>query len=888
LLNADWNDKNKPPHRTVNLHRHPVFFGNVRDVVGDCCGYCPAPLNDEEKKVAEEEGKIYVKGPVTFLSDDPGRQEIGSFHPLGPEDYTDMAYVGSSQVLCEAIVDNDLSVVRSWCEQEGVNTNVRDFCGRTPLHLACMSTSTGLDVVQCLIDHGARLVARLQDGRTALHLAAARGRADIVAALLRKSAENEHERDERQRLEKLKSLGGTAAVTDDIDIKEAAQSVETPDAGESDDGYSHIDAESTIGGAATETTSGFVKLKSPLEDALAADGLIDGEEELVDDIYDINITDWDYLMSPLHHAILMGQNSVIETLVSDFGADIRAPILAREGGYGNANALLNLVLALNLPKEMRCETIAAMLKVGASSAQVTNNRDGSRTSALHYLVSAGAKDALDTVFEHDQPNAMSVLNNMHRPSYHSFHNPGIISPLINAMIVGDGAFQLTKFLLERGAHVQITVSDIVRNLKPAQRKDLTAADLAHEVKAKVQQPLEQAIVSDMGAEWVELLLKHGADPNVVLIQDLRWWNKSSPMPVDAKTSLDMVRFKIEKCWAAIKETNYTSTKNTSSAAATDFDDSVLTLYPEGSYRHFTAERYLHRLRNGKKAPKATLSYHEREEKQKALKNKACKEVLEELVKVEKLLVDFGAKTFLEAYPERLPEYLIAHSGVIEMFRRPPAEVAAERAREEKLLAENTNAIAAVAATAAAASAASADPKVPKFEPFKLDHPYLGEGDVLGGYLRLFEAVWNGTPDDMETVRILTSGPSGEGENRVPALRVSVSDRNNFNALFIALYRGNFDMADLIMEIVKDQYELIKPAPVHPVLKDDSDEDSDVEKMEIPVSFEEPAVDDSGTEQNLVKCGISPYVSSSASSILNMLTSAAIHPGLGSQCTLPPD
>lgn len=78
-MNAEWNKMNKPPHRTVNLHRHPVFFGNVADVVGDCCGYCPEPLNDEEREVAEEEGKIYVKGPITFLSDDPGRQEIGIF-----------------------------------------------------------------------------------------------------------------------------------------------------------------------------------------------------------------------------------------------------------------------------------------------------------------------------------------------------------------------------------------------------------------------------------------------------------------------------------------------------------------------------------------------------------------------------------------------------------------------------------------------------------------------------------------------------------------------------------------------------------------------------------------------------------------------------------------
>jgi len=98
------------------------------------------------------------------------------------------------------------------------------------------------------------------------------------------------------------------------------------------------------------------------------DKLGDVEEESVDGIYDVNVTGWDYSMSPLHFAILAGHNSVIETLVSDFGANVRAPIPQRNSNRFGLGALLNLVLALNLPKEMRCETIATFLKLGASSA----------------------------------------------------------------------------------------------------------------------------------------------------------------------------------------------------------------------------------------------------------------------------------------------------------------------------------------------------------------------------------------------------------------------------------------------------------------------------------------------------------------------------------------
>jgi ankyrin repeat protein len=53
------------------------------------------------------------------------------------------------------------------------------------------------EIVQCLIDHGARLIARLVDGKTALHIAAARGNVTMVKALMDKSLENEAEEDEK-------------------------------------------------------------------------------------------------------------------------------------------------------------------------------------------------------------------------------------------------------------------------------------------------------------------------------------------------------------------------------------------------------------------------------------------------------------------------------------------------------------------------------------------------------------------------------------------------------------------------------------------------------------------------------------------------------------------
>jgi hypothetical protein len=287
-----------------------VFFGNVKDIVVDCCGFCPEPVDDEERKIYEEESKIYVSGPITFLRDDPGRQEIGSFYPLGPEDYMDMAYVGSTELLCQAIVEDDVEYVKNWVSQEGVDVNRRDFCGRTPLHLACISAGTGVETLQVLVDAGAKLVARLQDGRTALHLAAASGRLDIVKILLARSLKNQEEKDER---DERKAEAEKAAKGEDPDqsAQQSTQSdstdlvmggVDDPDHEDEDEdrddedenddeeeegSYDQMsDAES--GDKKTTTTQGFVKIQPPEEpDAF------DDEDEEDDDIYDINVVDWE-------------------------------------------------------------------------------------------------------------------------------------------------------------------------------------------------------------------------------------------------------------------------------------------------------------------------------------------------------------------------------------------------------------------------------------------------------------------------------------------------------------------------------------------------------------------------------------------------------------------
>ena len=137
------------------------------------------------------------------MKDDPGRQAIGSFNPLSADDWTDMAYVGNTQELCQHICDGNLQLVQEWCERNPESIDRRDHTGRTPLHLAAQSSTH--EVLKRLVDHGARIVARLVDGFTALHLASARGEVDMITTLLEKSEENENieaEKEQKRRAAK--------------------------------------------------------------------------------------------------------------------------------------------------------------------------------------------------------------------------------------------------------------------------------------------------------------------------------------------------------------------------------------------------------------------------------------------------------------------------------------------------------------------------------------------------------------------------------------------------------------------------------------------------------------------------------------------------------------
>jgi ankyrin repeat protein len=423
LLNAEWN---RPKERETTLHRHPAFFGNAIDVIGDCCGYCPKPLTPEDQEIAEEESKTYVTGALSFVKDNPGRQAIGSFNPLTDDDWTEMAYLGNTARLCQAIVEGDLEHVQDWLNQEGADPNQRDYTGRTPLHLA-VTTSTP-QIVQALVDAGARIVARLFDGKTALHLAAMRGEVEMVKSLLIRSSANEEKEAEKKAREKEHQKQLEMHKDSDPDEPMKDESVKSS-GGEDDSEDEDIDMLDDESQNADATTEGSViridrKKSQPQENHLEIN-----EDE--PDVYDVNVLAWDSPVSALHLAIANGHTDVVKTLVQDFGADVLLPIkLLHDFDKSPRAAILPVVLALQLPSEKARDMTKVLISLGASPAQ----GDLDHVTALHYFTAHGA-DLLSTMISANRPAAQQAASHLWLSGHE--YSPMIKSVLGIAMEHGD-------------------------------------------------------------------------------------------------------------------------------------------------------------------------------------------------------------------------------------------------------------------------------------------------------------------------------------------------------------------------------------------------------------------------------------------------------------------
>ncbi|KAI1269144.1 ankyrin repeat protein [Xylariaceae sp. FL1019] len=749
LLNAEWN---QPKEREVYLHRHPAFFGRVQDVFGDCCGTCPQPKTPEEIEVAEKENEIYVSGNVSFRIDDPGRQQIGSFNPLTEDDWTEMAYVGNTARLCQAIVDGDLEHVEDWLAQEGADPNTRDYTGRTPLHLAVTSSTPA--IVKCLADHGARLIARIADGRTALHLAAGRGNVEMVKILLQKSEANEEEEEERQ--DQRRKARDEAAKDRKSPITCEDEASDESEDDESDGEL--IDDDSSEDGVQSMATGSFVKVgktNTKGDDAVPLD-----DDKNDPDFYKLEAVAWDSKCSALHLAILGGHVDVVRLLVSEFGADALVPVKFGDGSYNDPLvAILTLVLALSLPIEKALEMSQTLLEFGATSSQA----DVNGITAFHRYVQNGTAELIDSLWKNDKLGLKTAIN--HVAVTGNAWNANATTPLLTAIDQGNPILVLK--ILEAGANPEIDFDSWLKGAKFTFDKQL-GDENSNRVKYEdsVEQPLLVAIRSPQPSIALELL-DRGADPNPLTKSSYKCIrNEWARRYNKGESALDVVQRLLEKL------RDYTGQKG---PAVHDGHRQIkhrpseprgvnefLSQFKEGTYQHWVAS--IDARDTVKHYEEELAKYEEQERKVAALKGRkekldAIEDTISQLEKVEKELLSRGGKTFKQLHPD------------IEAPEQTQKPTKAEESQPD----------------------------------YAFEFGFHGVTNITSArkqaYIELFEAAWSG---DLDKIRSLTLA-SWDSEGQEPPLNVTVNDRKDSTAFSLAFLKGHFDVAEAILEIAQAQW-----------------------------------------------------------------------------------
>ncbi|KAL9041713.1 MAG: hypothetical protein Q9214_004013, partial [Letrouitia sp. 1 TL-2023] len=802
LLNAEWNqDKD----RKVNLHRHPCFVGDVETILHDCCGSCPQPRTDEEREIAEEESKIYVTQDLEFMKDDPGRQAIGSFNPITTDDWTDMAYIGNTQELCQRIQDGDLDFVENWCKVHHESIDRRDHTGRTPLHVAAQCSTP--EVLKCLVDHGARIVARLVDGMTALHIAAARGNEELVTILLEKSEENEvcedEREDERRAKKKASQLGGlkTMGHSNGSESESDEASDETMDDVSSDEDT-------------TMTEGSFVRVKD--KSSTGEEVLDDEGEKHEPDIYDIDVVAWDAAVSPLHLAILGGHTEVINVLASTFGADTLLPVKLQDAySRGPKAAIMTLLLAANLAGATSYDVSKSLLSLGASSAQADMNH----VSIVHYLAAQRNIRVLKACFEEDTAAAKSVLD--HVKVHSSYWNPDAHTPLTTAIERGDG--DLVNFLLNSGAKPVIDIDDFAPAYAKAQGeysyRTYDEKDAVKTWEEKIEQPVLLAVENDL-PDVVLKMIDLGVDINTLDCRAhvaISKYEENNKNHLHGSSLLDAVDSKIENIEKAIESDPRFPDPITLSS-----DESYLRDMTTGSYEHWYVSKCVETARNILKDWKECKA----KKVKKGLERQGRQEQVEALIALKSKYVDLkqqlskrGAKSLDELYPH------------------------IDREQEDE----------------------TSNPKKGKdFKP-KASFRISGSEKVYNGYLQLFQAAWDG---DLARIKELTLGPWGPDKQYAP-LHVTTLDGKGFSPFAIAVYRQHPAVAKLILEIANAQFRDPEEGPKkrYAIIDEGSEYDSeDADSDNLGLSAE--IVDENYTIDNVAELKKSVASKISASKMLS--------------------
>ena len=337
----------------------------------------------------------------------------GSFNPIDDGEWSEQVYVKPTQKLFAAIAVRDRDAAQNLIREE-IDVNQRDHVGRTALHVAILSKTP--EIACDLINAGARITARLADGRAPLHLASQYDEVTVVRRLLEKSAQNVEESKVADAMDEDEGEGEKApkkaaerpsseddwSSHDDDDIEMVDTEDENGDDDEDDSNNKDeemVDAEDENSDDDEDEEKSRRKSEAtPVPETPSGD--IPDDENDEPDIIEVNGLDWDFGFSALSYAILFASLPVLEELLTA-GADVKL-VTKPQSGYPLHPLSLTI---LREDEDEACKIAERLILAGATSTTANEGMD----TIFHAIVRSGREKLVATILRCD-PHARTVID----------------------------------------------------------------------------------------------------------------------------------------------------------------------------------------------------------------------------------------------------------------------------------------------------------------------------------------------------------------------------------------------------------------------------------------------------------------------------------------------
>jgi len=306
----------------------------------DCCGLCPTETIATEEELQNID-KYFVKGELKFIDSRDRAPPIKDYN-----EWVSDAYIKSENLkFYDAIAKGDIGYIRELVDDknDGIDINEKDYLNRSPLHLAVLNGH--LEIVDLLLENGAKITAKMIDGRTSVHLASQSGYLDILKLLFKKSKLNEQLKNSKIQESNIHDSGNNNDNDNDDD---SDKSLDILDTKELDNNY-------------------------PKDDDDTENNEKDVDDDDDDDIIDINSETWDHKFTALDYAIIFGNIDVVKYLIS-VGADVRCARKSKIKKFYVEKKLIYYPLDLCLlvyDQQIGMQIATILLENGATTSQVS-------------------------------------------------------------------------------------------------------------------------------------------------------------------------------------------------------------------------------------------------------------------------------------------------------------------------------------------------------------------------------------------------------------------------------------------------------------------------------------------------------------------------------------